>query len=439
MRSIVALQLLAAFLGVAPVGHAQEIAPCIAIRSEIASRADRCIPVPADTVVPPPDTVPTPPVDSATWARAMGMWSPRYPTSCTKAQHDAYSAIGPDGKRYPVWHPPFDSTATGVCYYEHEHGSDPKLSPLDSLGPILFGYANEQTLITGNHLRHEDHVGHKVEFARHTFQPQNLLGPQDSITCDILVKLHQGTHSPDGFRNNLHEQWNRMSCNDGTFVNVVQLSQIGPAGWLQEQCTGTKIQTGPFVPEDSPVTVPPTNSNRSMGHRFLPTGGCAIKSRPNVAENWKSQNSIKAPDGSAALQYAWYWFVSDPSRFWTANGLIRTIDLCYMTSGTGWLVISNPCVNLRKFGDGVPVKWDDDASAFKGVQRGIRFDAFTLRRSSGPRVFYTDPTGAMESSLTPFPGSIRQEVSITMHNSRAMIGLGGPGHNFNAPGVRAPN
>jgi hypothetical protein len=34
-----------------------------------------------------------------------GQWTPGPNDTCTKAQHDAYSVVGPDGKRYPTWHP----------------------------------------------------------------------------------------------------------------------------------------------------------------------------------------------------------------------------------------------------------------------------------------------------------------------------------------------
>ena len=38
---------------------------------------------------------------------AMGKWTPN-PTydTCSQAFHDSYFVVGPDGKRYPTWHPP---------------------------------------------------------------------------------------------------------------------------------------------------------------------------------------------------------------------------------------------------------------------------------------------------------------------------------------------
>jgi hypothetical protein len=122
-------------------------------------------------------------------AASFGIWNPSSRDTCTKAQHDSYSVIGPDGKRYPTWHPP---TGPGGCSFGHEHGRDPKGSSLWSqiqqhfyydangngvMDPqeaavtgIPFGYGNEQmdvySAARGLHvMRHEDHVGHKVDWA----------------------------------------------------------------------------------------------------------------------------------------------------------------------------------------------------------------------------------------------------------------------------------
>lgn len=53
---------------------------------------------------------------------AYGIWTPSGTDTCTQAIHDSYSVVGPDGLRYPTWHPPVDP-ATG-CTFGHEHGRD---------------------------------------------------------------------------------------------------------------------------------------------------------------------------------------------------------------------------------------------------------------------------------------------------------------------------
>jgi hypothetical protein len=52
-------------------------------------------------------------------ARAFGIWTPGPNDDCTAAQHDAYSVVGPDRKRYPTWHPPTDPSG---CSFGHDHG-----------------------------------------------------------------------------------------------------------------------------------------------------------------------------------------------------------------------------------------------------------------------------------------------------------------------------
>ena len=55
-------------------------------------------------------------------AASVGIWAPGPRDDCTAAQHDAYSAVGPDRKRYPTWHPPTDPVSG--CSFGHDHGRD---------------------------------------------------------------------------------------------------------------------------------------------------------------------------------------------------------------------------------------------------------------------------------------------------------------------------
>lgn len=358
--------------------------------------------------------------------------------ACTVAQHSAYSAIGPDGKRYPVWHPPVDPSG---CFYFHEHGANPATSPLDSLGPVLFGYVNEQAFLGPSTHRHEDHPGHKVFVANNAvFAPtaQALINaPLPPLTCHVLTKFHQGTHSQDAFTNNLHEQVVRLRCDNGWGFDVQMLSANGKAGTMRQQCgTQVLIAAGPAVPGDSP-TAPPLHRT-SMGDRFIPTDVCAERSRPDLFEVWKTQNLIRGPSGGIIVQWAFYYSVSDPSRYFSASGLRRSVDQCYRVVGGVFQTTSNPCLALRNNGTGVPVTWDSEESPFKGTQRGVRLTGFNTNNANGPVVFYTDVLG-INTSLVPFPGSVRQHV---LHGNYPYP-LGGTtnsvGGNYNAPGVRAPN
>src|SRR5690606_20337587 len=126
--------------------------------------------------------------------------------------HNMYHAIGYDHMKYPTWHPPVVNnpvTGVGKCYFGHEHGTNPQgyiywnevvqdygkelnnddvithisisstgaITPGDRAG-LTFGIANEHMEMyydippEGGVVfhRHEDHVGHKVEFVNNEAQ-----------------------------------------------------------------------------------------------------------------------------------------------------------------------------------------------------------------------------------------------------------------------------
>ncbi len=191
--------------------------------------------------------------------------------------HNAYYVIAYDDIKYPTWHPPVVNnpiTGVGKCYFGHEHGTNPtnylyfdeivqhfgkdlngngtieKLS-VDSNGVITagdraglpFGIANEHMDQYYNQegrdsifVRHEDHVGHKIELVNaesemvgnttHTMSQlsgttginipyytsgSNTYQPT-GVTCAHLHKFHQGTHSGDAILNNLHEVMFHSTC-----------------------------------------------------------------------------------------------------------------------------------------------------------------------------------------------------------------------------------
>jgi hypothetical protein len=371
---------------------------------------------------------------------AMGIWKPTRPGECTQEQHDAYFAVGPDNKRYPVWHPPVDPSG---CFFGHEHGHDPALSPLNDRGPVLFGYVNEQhTLQNAMGHRHEDHVGHKVVVANRV--PYGATGSPTRLVCDILTKFHQGTHSADALTNNLHEQSVRMSCDDGMYANVQLLSMVGPAGQIVEPVTKLKIEVGPAVPSDSPRIGNPLNPGKSYGARQIPTTTNIHVARPNFFEQWRTQNTIDGPDGNR-FRFAFYWNVSLPSRYYDPeqpNRMGRSIDACWLTNPltNDYLVISNPCASVRNSEE--PINWDDPASPFNGTKRGLRPDSFTWRNANGVTFWYTDALG-MNPQRKPCAGCVLQEVSIGTHYPLGQYSFRGAGGGIDGtathPSVHAPN
>lgn len=411
-----------------PLG-AQEIAPCLAITGADSIRADRCVPVP---VVVPPDTVVTPPDTSIVFAHAYGIYTPTGPNACTKAQHDGWF-VDVEGKRYPTWHPPVDASG---CFYGHEHGKDPSGSDLKDMRPLAFGYANEKLSELGGLIRHEDHVGHKVEWGNDV----PFTGTGLARTCDVFVKLHQGSHGHDAFVNNLHEMDYRLRCSDGHFASVVELVNIGPWGKMLEPCSTNTITTASGIPPDG---LP----SGFGGSRNIATRKCVEQSIAGqrawvnygsvLTENWAVDPSVYLAGGQRLAMFATYAFVSLPARYYDStrvNRLARTLDICYEVENSRDGRNMGPCLDARRAG---VTQWDDPASPFNGASRSIRWNQPSITNGSGLTVIYTDPFGK-QGRATVAPGFIRQELSLGSNDGLRVTGPG-IGGNYDAPGVRAQN
>lgn len=345
--------------------------------------ASRCA-----TVVAPPTGV---------FAHAYGRWSPTAAGECTKEQHDAYQVVGPDGKIYPTWHPPVHPSG---CFFGHEHGRDPSGSDLGVTLP--FGYANEVLMDAGGptQMRHEDHVGHKVEWINDV--AVNLGG--QALTCDVLVKLHQGTHSKDAFTNSVHEMFYHAACSNGLRVDVQLLTAIGPKGEFTVACDlSQRIMVGAAVPPDSPA---------GMGdsRRRIPTVACG----DDLSEQWSTFTRIFTADGK---------FLADFNPYLTTHNPSRTYD------ATDAGLIGRPA----------GAEWSLPASPYRGDSRRMAFNRLTISTVPG-EVWYTDAYG-QHASATPFPNSIKQILrGTTAAGTNGRIAyLGQRSGDFRAAGVRAPN
>lgn len=372
-------------------------------------------------------------------SQAYGRWTPGPHDTCSKAIHDAWSTVGHDGLLYPTWHPPVDP-ATG-CTFGHEHGRDPSGSDLyPVVGRIPFGYANEHLPGSGfGSDRHEDHVGHKIEWENDVRMGVGEGGSAVlDVRCDVLVKMHQGTHSADAFTNNLHELAYHIRCTDGTGFSATLLTPIGNAGEFVVSCDrGTRREVG--APE-------PPNSPDGEGKRAIPDATCVERhlrgddgSEPRfdvaLRESWETNASLRTGDGRILAAFNPYFQVFDPSRYFVvgASGpLGRPVDLCYEDGIRG----RNRC-------EGLPlderVSWDDPRSPFKGTRRFVNVNGNRVRNEDGPTVWYTDPLGR-NGQPVPFPGSIRQWVATRNNAGLHLTGttIGGD-RRYDAPGVHAPN
>lgn len=377
-------------------------------------------------------------------SRAFGIWSPTVHDTCSKEIHDSYSVVGPDGLRYPTWHPPVDP-ATG-CSFGHEHGRDPRGSDLFSrTGMIPFGYANQQLDLSDfGQSRHEDHVGHKIEWENDVeMRVGDGGGGFLNVQCDVLFKMHQGSHSADAFTNNMHELVYYASCTDGTEIGVTILTPIGTAGQLVVGCDRGRVhQVGIPTPPNSPDgggrrAIPDISCIQN--HMLVPEGGNSNFNKA-LRESWEIGGKIRTPQGRRLLSFNPYFQVFLPSRAYDPSvpgGVVRPIDFCY-DDGAGVRARGDLCEQVQT-GNGERIAHDDPRSPFNGARRFVDINDISIRNADGPEIWYTDPLGN-NASTSPFPGSIRQFIARHDNSALAIHGPNiGADRDYGTGGVHAPN
>jgi hypothetical protein len=377
-------------------------------------------------------------------SRAFLAWVPGPTDTCTPDIHNRYVAVGPDGLRYPTWHPSVDP-ATG-CSFGHEHGRDPRGSDLyNEVGPMAFGYANQQLdVFDPANPRHEDHVGHKVEWENDIrLDFGGGAGAVLSVTCDVLAKLHQGTHSKDAFTNNVHEIIYHIRCTDRTEMHIQMLTAIGPAGQFTVSCDrGRTINAGVASPRNSP---------NGGGHRAIPDRSCIEShmlvpsgSRSNfdaaLHESWETSNSVRTENGRTLASFDPYFQVVYPSRFYDPgrpDNTGRPVEVCLEVTADDERARGDECEQVS--GSAAPLAYNDPRSPFNGARHFMDVNGNRVNNEDGPEVWYTDPYGR-RARTSPFPGSIRQWIARVDNSGREGHGpVIGRNRNYNGPGVHAPN
>jgi HYR domain len=461
---------------------------------------------------------PVPPPVSGSDSAAYGLWTPSSYDTCTKAQHDSYNVIGPDGKRYPTWHPPL---GPGGCSFGHEHGRDPRQSSLwpqiqqhfyydanrngvmDSqeaaVTGIPFGYANEQLDVyseaRGQHvMRHEDHVGHKVDWAdnesdiatdKHGSMTDGVHVQRNSpfldtgVRCGFLAKVHQGVSSADAFTNNLHEVMYFANCTHSNAslnqqISIVKMMAFNRPGGFTKFMPMCGIERR-SSPQDF-VNLGTNSMNEDYpsgpGDREIITRDC-IEQRflvpqgsfsGNLYEAWPASLAIYDANGRAIVSGINLLFdVEDANRYFypealkaqngytispqpsfSTTNLGMTMDLCYEQIAGGRKARGGACDFATNYGQTLGIKWDDPRSAFKGLHRGMYFMPAILKNAGGPNAWYTDPYGE-QGSANPFPGSIKQRVTPGTMDYSSLIGqsldprVTDRIHNGGSGTVHAPN
>lgn len=412
--------------------------------------------------------------------------------------HNAYYVIAYDGIKYPTWHPPVVTnpiTGVGKCTFGHEHGSDPQkyqywdemvqhfgkdlngngtieklvidsngvITPGDRAG-IPFGIANEHMDKYYNQegrdslfVRHEDHVGHKIEIVNNesemvgnTTHPMTQLSGTSGInvpyytsgsntfqptgvTCSHLHKFHQGTNTGDAIRNNLHEVIFHSTCQsvDTSGINApayypnnkVILTGMMAFGMPGEYvrfcfndrftkvCPDGKNANGSCVINDPLISkLPPAINSSSLGRNMVDKY-CLDNFQTlnpginyfNPYELWEGDLRIQTAAGKELAEHGRQWDVLDPVRY---------VDTS-QTSGYGYN--QDRCnQNLPFAGNcaaGSPgAAWNSPQAAFKGLKRTTYFGRNHISNAGGPTIYWTDPLGG-NAVATEFSSGLKQYIS----------------------------
>ncbi len=430
---------------------------------------------PTSTTVPSTSPTATPTTGSGTASVALSRWTPTKWDTCTQAEHSSYSVIGPDGKRYPTWHPAVHTRADGTkCTFGHEHGRNPvgyqywdevrrnfafdankdgsiSASELATAG-IPFGYVNEQidpyfmSISSGNmFMRHEDHVGHKIEFANgegdigtgtDAFDSSKTGGlvvaingtngqkfADSGIRCYHFQKVHQGVSTPDAFTNNLHEIIMHEKCTStrsdfpASTTLLSGMLAFGAPGEFTKFCQADRFTSIKVGLTDANKYFPGTTGD---GMRNILTRDCVeqtvlVPSGSFSAfpyEIWSGNLRIRTADGRQIAKNGGGWEVLDAIRYFNpaaTNKISYAADWCYETLGDR-KARGGTCDYMTKNGTIKGITWDDPRSEYRGVTRGQYVEAHHINNAGGSQYWYTDPFGG-NAKTTPFPGSIRQFIS----------------------------
>ncbi len=393
------------------------------------------------------------------------------------AAHKTFTVIGPDGKNYPTWHAPVVTnpiTGVGKCYFGHEHGRDPKgyayydevrknfafdankNGTIDAnelaVAGIPFGYVNNQvdSYYANNpsntmFMRHEDHVGHKVEYANGegdtgtgapTFN-KNMTGglivpyktanntwDNSGVSCYHFDKIHQGVSSPDALSNNMHEIIIHEKCTStrqGTPDSTTLLSGMmtfGAPGEFTQFCNDNRTDVIQVGKNADTMNLPGT---RGDGTRNIITRGCIERTvlvkegqwSSFPYEEWDGTLRVVKANGTEIAASNGSWEVLDAIRYYNPASptmISYTADTCYETLPDGRRTRGGTCDAMTNYGAIKGITWDDRRSAYQGRVRGQYVNYHRINNAGGPTVWYTDPFGR-NASPNYFPGSIKQVVS----------------------------
>jgi hypothetical protein len=447
------------------------------------------------------------------------------------AVHNMYYVVAYDGKKYPTWHPTVvDNPVTkiGKCYFGHDHGSNPQkyafwdevykhfgmdsngdgtISPLiiSSTGQITpgdragipFGIANEHMDQYYNKegrdsyfVRHEDHVGHKIEVVNNeadmngtydgnetktTHQMTQLAGTQGlnipyykmgtneyfptGVACTHLHKFHQGTHSADAVRNNLHEVIFHSTCQSvntaginapayypNNKVILTGMMSFGNPGGYKRFCGNNRSTlvcpdgynsdgsckiTDPLISKLPDAIYSDTIGRNMVDRTCLESLGKEGSSNFyfNPYEIWQGDLRIQTSSGKMLAEHGRQWDVLDPIRYVdpkATNGMSYNQTEC----GRGGLLFRRTAGCTI---DTVPA-WDSPQAEFKGLHRTTYFGRNRVSNNGGQQIWWTDPLGGnavnaqFASGLKQYIAPVEADIEKVQYRIQTLKGT--PGQNY---------
>jgi hypothetical protein len=316
---------------------------------------------------------------------AMGQWSPdgRYTDECPKSLHDTYYVVGPDGKRYPTWHPATvtDPATNRLCSFGHEHGMDPKLaswwdeirrhyafdannngsiddSERDASG-IPFGYVEEQldAYNSANGIsaalgqRRLPHTSYKIFVNNGVARSRLDNGTRVSydLTCRVLYAYNQNSASADPFASNLHPLLAAIDCNQGTQAasNPVKMIVAVLAALGRPNFFDAGPLAGPVVPVVPPnqFAAPANSAQVAAGSadfpRLIPSYGERVRDNvfvpvgrtsdftAGLRARWDTRLVILR-EGAELARVDTALLLDDPVAYYGRNAALDyTVGLCY--------------------------------------------------------------------------------------------------------------
>jgi hypothetical protein len=420
---------------------------------------------------------------------SMGQWTPATQDTCTKAFHDSFFVVGPDGKKYPTWHPSqaTDPATNQLCSFGHDHGSAPPSGSAQwsnlqhhfafdansnglidtselAVSGIPFGLVAEQ-LVNSTTPRLEDHIGYKIVFANGVPRtPVSGAGQNFTLTCDLFAAYNQPTSTADAFASNLFSVTYAVDCNNGTAlaqyaVIVSTMAVYGAPGSFTLDAAGTQQDAGTAVPPNSPPGGTELGRRIPASANVFPGAFVTAGQTSNfnaLFERWETQLRLRRADGTEVATLGPAFRVQNPARYYD-GGLAFSVNLCYFGLDASNTLVTNPaqaativrqvrnnagCANIAPNGPATPtgtrVAFDDVRSPFNACVRDGFFGADVVHNNTGPTLWYTDAFGGNANTVA-FANSIRQFVASADTGTVVLGEVAANQSSCQGTGIHAPN